>query len=248
MARLLTLLLFLLLTACAGSVSVDGDADSFGPGTSSAYLVVDLDGDTYHAFLLSNKGGLCGKLQAGFDKAYDATDEWLDGDTGDDERCDAYVDGLADAWDPLTRGSANVIGVQVNSFALSLDEVTEPDSDTYDAGDGEAIMTVSYFPSGSSVYALAAEQGGGCEELDDMLEDADDDVDTLWADDGDITLEETDSGAWRLDFEVELDDEDGDPSGDIAGGFGASTCDVELDSLSALELLSSPWAYAPWRF
>ncbi len=247
MIRSLVLFFVLLVTAgCVGSVSTDGDADSFGPGTSSAYLVLDLDSDTYHVFLLSNRGGLCGKLQSGYERAFEATEEYLDGDTTDDDRCDAYVDGLAEAWDPLTGGGPNLLSVQVNTFALSLDEVTEPDSETYDAGDAEALLAVSYFPSGDSVYQLAADRDGGCEELDDMLEDADDDVETLHADDGDITLDESDGGGWRVEFEVELEDEDNDASGDMEGGFGASECDVELDDLGPLRFLASPWAYTPW--
>jgi hypothetical protein len=243
--RALLPLLLIAAVGCAGSVRIDSDeVDSFGPGTSAAYVVLDLDGDTYHFFLLANRVGICGKLDTAYQEAFAATQDW-DGSLEDGD-CDDYTAALADAWDPVLSGSAHFLAISLNNgFDFSLDEITEPDEDTYDIGQGEASLLVSYYPSGESPYREVADREDGC-DLDDALDDGRDAITSYSGTDGDIVLEEGSNGSWRLDFEVEIDDEDGDSAGDLSGGFGAAPCDIELDDLGGLALGTNPYAYSPW--
>ena len=234
----------LVLAGCAGSVSLDSDdVDSFGPGTSGAYVVVDLDSDTAHFFVLANQGGICSKIQTAYAAAFAA---WDDRDLADDESCDDYTAALADAWDPIVSGSAHFLGVTLNNgFDLSLDDIMEPSRGTWDVGDGEASLQLTYYPSGGSPYREVADRGDGC-DLGDALEDADRAIDSFYATDGELELDEGSNDGWRIDFEVELDDEDADSAGDASGGFGAARCDVELDDLGPLEWVGNPTAFSPW--
>ena len=244
---LATLIALPLLTcACAGSVSTDGDVDSFGPGTSSAYVQLDLDGDRFHFFLLSNKGGLCGKLESAYERAILAIDDF--DDVTDDDECDDYVAALAEAWDPVVSGGANfAYAIRWDddplAFLEGFDELTEPREGTHDVDDGEATLDLAYFPS-DSPYQTAAERQAGC-DLDDVLDDADDSVVSLIADNGTLELEESDSGAWRVEFEADMDDEGGGSAGSISGGFGASECVIDANAIGAGALLNR-WGLLPW--
>lgn len=242
--RPLLVLLLSFAVGCAGTVSVDSDtADGFGPGTSAAYVVVDLDGDKYNLFVLANQGGICSKLQTAYVAAAAAVEEF---DASSDENCDEYVTALSDAWDPVLSGGAHFLSVTINNgFQPSADEITEPDDGTFDVGESEALLRMAYFPSGDSPYRAVADRGEGC-DWGDAIEDAQDTITSFPADDGEVVLEEANNGGWRVDFEVEIEDEDGDSAGDAAGGFGAARCDVELDDVGVLEFSLDPYSYFPW--
>ncbi|MCP4872628.1 MAG: hypothetical protein GY898_28385 [Proteobacteria bacterium] len=245
MRPLLLVLALSVTVGCAGSVTVDSDdVDAFGPGTSAAYVKVDLAGDTFHFFVLANQGGICSKLQTAYAGAYSATSAFNDG--ADDDACNDYTAALADVWDPVLSGSAHLLSVTVNNgFDFSADEITEPSDGTFDAGEGEVGLRVSYFPSGDSPYLEVAERAEGC-AWDDAIDDGLDSITSYGADDGDVVLEEANNDGWRIDFEVEIEDEDGDNAGDLSGGFGAPLCDIELDEVGPLEFTLNPYAYSPW--
>jgi len=243
--RFLLPLALCVLVGCAGSVSVDGDSvDSFGPGTSAAYVVLDLDGDTSHLFVLANQGGICSKLQTAFAGAYAAADAWSG--SLDDDECNAYTAALAEAWGPVTSGAAHFLPLSINNgFEFTVDEATEPSEGTFDAGQSEALLGLSYYPSGDSPYEVIADAAEGC-DWGEVWEDAGDSVTSYSATDGDVVLEEGSNDGWRVDFDVEIDDEEGDSAGDLAGGFGAPLCDVELDDLGVFDYALNPAAYSPW--
>jgi hypothetical protein len=233
----------LLLAACAGSVTVDGEVDAFGPGTSGAYVELDLDGDVFHFFLLANQGGLCGKIQRGYELAAEATADF--DDASDNDQCNAYLAGLEAAWDPLVRGEAHFAYTHVTGGNIlgGYDEWTEPSTGNWDLTE-ESIFHLVYFPQ-TSPYEEAVDRGDGC-DFNDVVDDGQRAIETLLANDGTLELEEGDNDAWRIDFEADMDDEDGDFVGEVAGGFNAPLCEVDANTLGGLEMALNPWAWLPW--
>lgn len=245
-ALIAPILLPLLLTACAGTVSLDGDVDAFGPGMSGAYVVLDMDGDTVHFFLLSDKGGLCNQLRDGYEDALLAW-ELLQEDPGDADTCNAYSHQLADAWSPLVRNNTSLLFTFVadgNIWDLltgGYDELTEPSGGNWDAA-AESHFQMTYFPK-ESPYDDIADQEEGC-NLADPRDDADRTITSYVANEGDLELEENNSG-WRIDFDVDLDDEDGDYAASASGGFGAPECVIEANTMPPAGVVDV-WTFAPW--
>lgn len=237
----------LLLVGCAGTVKLDGDVDPFGPGTSGAYVVLDMDGDTAHFFLLSDRSGLCGKLRSGFEGALKAY-EILQEDPVDADQCNAYSEALSDAWDPLVGNEASFLFTFVADgsiwdllFGGTYDELTDPSGGTWDAA-GESWFQLTYFPK-TSPYEDIYERREGC-NLADARDDADRAITSMIANEGDLELEESDSG-WRIDFDVDLDDEDGDYAASATGGFGAGRCEIDANTMPPVSVLDA-WTFAPW--
>jgi hypothetical protein len=241
-------LLPLVALGCAGTVKLDGDVDGFGPGTSGSYVVLDMDGDTVHFFLLSDQGGLCGKLRSGYEGALAAWETYQE-DPTDAEQCNAYSEQLAEAWDPLVGNEANFLFTFVADgnfwdllFGGSYDELTEPSDGTWDAAD-ESHFQLTYFPK-ISPYQDLAERSDGC-NFSEGREDADRAIDSYMANEGDLELEQSSSGGWRVDFEVDLDDEDSDFAASATGGFGAGLCEIEANTMPVAGILDL-WTFGPW--
>ena len=91
----------------------------------------------------------------------------------------------------------------------------------------------------------SVEEHSGCNDLDSAIADLDDGVQTYSATSGDLTLEEADSGAWRVDFVADLQDEGGDEVSAAEGGFGASHCEIKLGD-GAGSFWLNPWTWMPW--
>ncbi len=239
-------LLCALLAGCAGTVNLDGEIGAFGPGTSAAQVELKMSGDTFHFFLLTNQANLCPKLQQSYERAATAINDFSD--LADEDECRAFAEGLSEAWDPLVAGNAHFAATNIYSgsfldFLGGLDELTEPEDGTFEIDDGEATLQLAYFGAGSP-YAEAAEELTDC-DFDGFAADLDDAVETVAAEDGEVSLSESESGAWRVDFEVELIDEGGDSAGTGTGGFGASHCEVDVSSVGS-GYLFVPHVFLPW--
>jgi len=236
----------MLLAACAGSVNLDGEVDAFGPGTSAAWVELEMSDNTFHFFLLANQGNLCTKLQQSYDRAATAINNFSD--LSDEDECSAFGEDLSDAWDPLVAGNAHFAATNIYSGSFldllgGLEELTEPEDGTFEIDDGEATLQLAYFGAGAP-YAEAADELSNCDG-DAFAAALDDTLETVTADDGEVTLSESESGAWRVDFEVELVHEGGDSAGAGSGGFGASHCEVDASAVSSSYLLV-PQVFLPW--
>ena len=91
-------------------------------------------------------------------------------------------------------------------FGETLDELTEPSGGTWSVGD-EPHLQLTYFPK-DSPYEFVAEQRDGC-NWSDSREDADRMIGSFLANEGDMELEESNSG-WRIDFDVDLEEDEGE--------------------------------------
>jgi hypothetical protein len=237
----------LLLPSCVGSVRVDGSADSFGFASSAAAVHLDLVNDDVRFFVLSSRTGLCQNLEDAYALAEAAWDRWAG--SGEDAVCDQLWDDLAEAWEPVTPGGTNFVFVELWStdwqdLLGGLDEMTEPSEGSFDPDNGEVLMRTQYLGE-DSPYTMIAEADSGC-DTSDASDDALDSVVTWYANAGTVDLSQAENGGgWRVDFDVLIEDDDGDSGGDVEGGFDARPCELTLGVESG-EFLSAPWAFQPW--
>lgn len=238
-----------MVAGCAGTVEFAGDSDPFGTVDSAAYVVLDIDGDTVHYFVAANRAGLCGRLRDGFEVALDAWETWMD-DPTDEARCDAYSEGLYDAWDPLVRGGTHFAFAFVADGSFwdlilggTYDDLTRPSNGEWEVP-AESFLQFTYFPDSTSPYEDAVEQQAGC-DLAEVKGDGDRAIESLVASEGALELEEGSSDGWRIDFAVDLEDEDGSFVDEASGGFGAGRCEIDAGAMPASAVLDF-WTFAPW--
>ena len=234
-----------LLLGCPGSVRLDGGGDSFGAVSSALAVHIDLDGDAYHTLLLATNPAFCSRLETAHEELAAAWNRW-DLDLTDDAACDVFWDEVADAWDPLLRAGPNVLAVtlQTGSVFSGLDAFTEIEAGPYDLGSGEALMTTGALDE--NPFRALADADGGCDNLESQLADAAERVSLLRGTDGDVAVEDLGDGSWDVAFVADVDDEEGAEQGTAEVAFGASSCDVALSGVDALEFLVGLRVFLPW--
>ncbi|GEM_PF-2936639 len=228
------LLGLLLLPGCVGTVSVDGDADSFGAASSGSLLQVDLDDEHLELFMVSSRPGFCSNVQDAYPAAMDAVDRW-----GlaifDDAACNTLWADLEEAWDSMFRNGANYLVV---NHAEDLGGFDPPDTGTHEVGDGEWGVTLHYFDD--NPYTVLSEGDAGCDV------GAEGDLATVFAaDSGTLEVAGSDDDGWRLELDAALEDEGGDDAGDAVGSFAMTPCEVELVGTTAVEWFTGG-AATPW--
>lgn len=231
----LLLLPSVLAVGCVGSISVDGGGGNFGPATSSAMVELDFQGDTAYWAIVSSRAGLCSDLQDAWPASVDRVLELDLLDLFDDGACNTLWEDLAEIWDPVLGGGANLTLVNQRDGSEGLGNPREGsfDVEENDAGFGMAYME-------ESPHQELADARAGCDVDGRSL------VQAFTADDGAITWEGNHSDGWRIDFEVELEDEGGADSGAADGGFGANVCTVSFNNASAAEYLIAASLGTPW--
>jgi hypothetical protein len=228
---------------CPGSVSVQ-DGDRFGAVQSAAWVSLDLQGDSYHFFLLSTGPELCSRLSNAYEALGPAYTSWEG--SSDEEDCDEVWDSVLDAWDPVIGSGQSLMAVtnQSGSFLSGLDAWSDAASGVREVDAGEVDVDLVDFPDGNPYQPLADAEG--CPDSD-IVEDGTDLMAGRRATDGEVTLELTDSGAWSVEFDLTLDDEAGDAAGTASGSFTAAECEATLDGVDAVEFLLSIAVFAPWQ-
>jgi len=152
--------------------------------------------------------------------------------------CDAYktyYERLGVAFDGL-------YGEGVNNLSLYLrdpddDSDDEPPSDEYEAGydEDDPFFTGSLTYYESNPYQLIGEaldcgDSDWYEEASEAGEDAFDDIEVFYIDDGDLVAEQTSNDeAYKITMDGDLEDDDGDNEGDIEIKGKFKKCEVEFD-------------------
>ena len=105
-------------------------------------------------------------------------------------------------------------------------------------------MTTGYLDE--NPFRALADADEGCADLETQLDAAASRVALLRGTDGDVTVEALDDEGWDVAFVADVDDEDGAEQGTVDVAFGASSCDVALSGVDALEFLVGLRVFLPW--
>jgi hypothetical protein len=221
-------------SGCVGSVSVDGDAGNFGAASSGSLVELRLDDEVLRLFIISSRPGLCSNLQDAYPAAMDAADRW-GFDIFDDGACNQLWEDLDAAWADVL---GNGVNLTVISRAADGELLARPEEGSFEVGDGEWALELHY--QDDNVYSTLAEERAGCAPDEGEL------TRSYRADTGELEVSGDDDSGWRLDFDVALEDEEGDDAGDAVGSFATRSCEVEVTGTSLLEWGFTAGVTTPW--
>jgi hypothetical protein len=224
-----------LASGCVGSVSVDGAAGDFGPASSGSLVELRLDDEVLRLFVVSSRAGFCSSFQDAFPAAMDAADRW-GLDLVDDGSCNQLWDDLDAAWSGVLGDGVNL---SVISHTNDGEALGRPEEGSFDVGDGEWDLRLHY--QDDNVYAVLADERAGCPPLNEGELTR-----SFHADTGTLDVSGDDEGGWRLDFDVALEDEEGDDAGDAVGSFATQVCEVEVVGTTLIEWALTAGVTTPW--
>lgn len=217
-----SLVLLLLSTGCAASVSAEALDGGFGPGLSAIRLHTKGEDSDTDSLLISNVGGLCAKWQ----NLTTATSELLDASS--DVMSKHYCENLEEPAQNYVDAAQATYPKGANFLSISVDGGLDEDSfDTpKEAGGGMATVTSVPFDGVMDDFDTDGSVMDGCGVGDDVFNE---DFSDTW-NIGDGTLELTSvksEGPVSGTLEAALKDDDGDIDGDIKASFTASFCEIE---------------------
>lgn len=207
----------------------------------------DGESETWHSFVIANKGGLCKDVQRALpelSEAYEAWYESYDDYSNAEEYCEnlrSIFESYADALDPLYRGGGNYLSL--STWDPSDDDEDPPEADEYpssadaDGDEPRFYGNLTYYED--NPWRLAAEamdcSSDTTEWYYDWYEELEDAVEMFYLSDGNLVVEQKNDTKYRIVLEEgELEDDEGDNAGDIYAKGTFTHCPVEYEGYAYL--------------
>ena len=236
--HLVPVALLLTLSVGCGSIRFTDNLPFNGVG-SAVWLELEVnshenDDRLYHFFVISPAAGLCDAFKRSLPDIAELTDDWNDADDADEvcEYTRDYWELLEQDFSAFSRENSGLIDIDFREDSDWYEEPRDGDveGDCEDDDDCFDYHVQLFEDDPLALASSSVDTSGddGCFD-EDFYDDIDDAVEWYYDDGGDITVSHQGANQIRLDFDVDLDDEESDNSGDAEGWFSMSRCFVEVD-------------------